>query len=103
MPTRYFAAGLSTLLFQGFTTPAHADPTSDLTGHVLRSSDSGPVPSARVQIAETGATTTTNAQGAYYFKDVAPGSYTVVATPTDGSPIQHKVTITAGRSSDEEF
>jgi iron complex outermembrane recepter protein len=103
MPTRYLAAGFSTLLFQGFTAPAHADPTGDLTGHVLSSADSQPVPSVRVQIAETGATTTTNGQGAYYFKDVAPGSYTVVATPTDGSPIQHKVTITAGRSSDEQF
>jgi TonB-dependent receptor len=56
-----------------------------------------------VQITETGAKTQTNAQGAYSFGDLAPGRYTLVVTPNGGSPIQRKVTIAAGKATQQDM
>jgi len=88
---------------QGFALDAFAQGEGSLTGRVLRSRDSQPLPDSRVQIAETGAKTTTNAQGLYSFADLAPGAYTVVVTPTGGSAVQHKVTIAAGKTTKEDI
>jgi TonB-dependent receptor len=82
---------------------AIAADVGELTGHVLRSRDSRPVAAASVQIKGTGAKTTTDAQGAYSLKDIEPGVYMVVVTLTTGSPIQHKVTITAGRTTQDDY
>ena len=84
---------------QGLALDAFAAGEGNLTGRVLRSRDSQPLADSRVQIAETGAKTTTNAQGVYSFADLRPGTYTVVVTPAGGgSPVQHKVTIAAGKT-----
>jgi TonB-dependent receptor len=56
-----------------------------------------------VQITETGAKTQTNAQGAYSFGDLAPGTYTLVVTPSGGSPIQRKVTVTAAKTTQQDI
>lgn len=53
MPTRYFVAGFSTLLFQGFTAPAHADTMSDLTGSKSNAIDALVVLGQRSEIAPT--------------------------------------------------
>jgi TonB-dependent receptor len=74
-----------------------------LAGHILRSRDSQPVANTRVQIAETGARTLTDAQGAYSFSNLAPGVYTVVAAPSDGSAVQRKVTIGAGKTTQQDI
>src|SRR6202163_2643981 len=88
---------------RGVALDAFAAGEGNLTGRVLRSRDSQPLADSRVQIAETGAKTTTNAQGVYSFADLAPGAYTVVVTPTGGSAAQHKVTIIAGKTTKEDI
>jgi len=86
-----------------FAPPAFAADEGAVEGHVLRSRDAQPVPEASVQIKETGAKATTNAQGAYSFSDVAPGAYTLIVTPSGGAEIQRKVTITAGKTSRQDI
>src|SRR6202030_657693 len=81
---------------------AFAAAEGDLKGHV-RSRDSQPIPAAAVQIKETGVKTTTDAQGAYAFEDLAAGLYTVIVTPPSGSVMQHRVTITKGKTTSDDF
>jgi TonB-dependent receptor len=83
---------------QIFAGEAFAETAGDVKGHVLRSNDSRPVAAAQVQITETGKKTTTDAQGAYEFEDLAPGVYTVAVTPPSGAPVQQKVTVAAGKT-----
>jgi TonB-dependent receptor len=80
-----------------------AENEGGLAGHVLRARDSQPSANTPVQIAETGAKTTTNAQGSYSFQDLQPGAYTVVVIPSAASPVQHKVTIAAGKTTQDDF
>jgi TonB-dependent receptor len=82
---------------------AFAAESADLHGHVLRARDSQPVANAAVQIAETGAKTTTDASGAYTFEDLKPGVYTVVVTAKTAAQMQHKVTIVAGNRNQDDF
>jgi TonB-dependent receptor len=82
---------------------AFAAAEGDLNGHVVRSRDSQPIPGAPVQIKETGAKTSTDAQGAFAFGDLAPGTYTVVVTPPGGSVMQHRVTIANGKTTSDDF
>jgi TonB-dependent receptor len=99
-----FAVGLlSILLVQCFATRTFAADDGNLTGHVLRPRDAQPVADARVQITETGAKTQTDAQGAYSFSALAPGAYTLVVTPSGGSPTQRKATVTAGKTTQQDM
>jgi TonB-dependent receptor len=95
------------VLVQGYSTLAFAEESEgsegDLTGHVVRSRDSQPVAAASVQIAETSAKTATNAQGAYAFKDLKPGVYTLLVTPAGATTLQHKVTVAAGKPTQDDF
>ncbi|GAC1664912.1 MAG: TonB-dependent receptor [Steroidobacteraceae bacterium] len=104
MRWKYVAvAMLSFIAGRGLALDTFTEGDGDLTGHVLRSRDSQPVADVRVQIAETGARTTTNALGIYSFADLAPGVYTVVVTPSAGAAIQHKVTIVKGKTTKEDI
>ncbi len=94
---------LSVFSIAGFSTTALAENDGDVAGHVLRSRDSQPIADVPVQIKETGAKATTNAQGAYAFRDLAPGAYTLIVTPSGGAPIQRKITVTAGKTAQEEI
>jgi TonB-dependent receptor len=80
-----------------------AENDGDVAGHVLRSRDSQPIAEVPVQIKETGAKATTNAQGAYAFSDLRPGAYTLIVTPSGGAPIQHKITVTARKTTQEDI
>lgn len=91
-----------TVPFLPIDAPA-AENQGDLAGRVVRARDSQPVANTPVQIAETGAKTTTNAQGAYSFEDLKPGAYTVVVTPSAALPMQHKVTIAAAKTTHDDF
>jgi TonB-dependent receptor len=92
------------ILVQGYSNTAFAaESEGDLTGHVVRSRDSQPVAAASVQIAETNAKTSTTAQGAYAFKDLKPGVYTLLVTPAGAATVQHKVTIAAGKPTQDDF
>jgi TonB-dependent receptor len=102
-------ASVATLavLLPGYSSLAFAEESElsegDLTGHVVRSRDSQPVAAASVQIAETSARTATNAQGAYAFKDLKPGVYTLLVTPAGATTLQHKVTVAAGKPTQDDF
>jgi TonB-dependent receptor len=87
----------------GFSSAALAEAEGDVAGRVLRSRDSQPVADVPVQITETGAKTTTNAKGAYALKDLPPGAYTLIVTPSGGAPIQRKITVTAGKTTEEDI
>jgi hypothetical protein len=91
------------LCVQTLGVPAFAAAEGDLKGHVVRSRDSQPIAAAAVQIKETGANTSTDAQGTYAFEDLAPGTYTVVVTPPGGSAMQHKVIIANGKTTTDDF
>src|SRR5258708_9773300 len=80
----------------GFSTAAMAEDNGDVAGHVLRARDSQPIAEVPVQIKETGAKATTNAQGAYTFSHLPPGAYTLIVTPSGDGVIQRKISVTAG-------
>jgi TonB-dependent receptor len=104
MPTKSIAIATFVVLYiQTLGVRAVAAAEGDLKGHVVRSRDSQPVASAAVQIKETGAKTSTDAQGAYAFEDLVPGTYTVIVTPPGGSAIQHKVSIANGATTSDDF
>jgi TonB-dependent receptor len=99
-----FAVGLlSILLVQSLATRAFGADEGNLAGHILRPRDSQPIADARVQITETGAKTQTNAQGAYSFSDLAPGTYTLVVTPKSGSATEHRVTVAPGKHAQQDI
>src|SRR5258708_13906911 len=82
---------------------AFAADGGDIEGHVSRARDAQPVAEVSVQIRETGAKATTNAQGAYSFSDLPPGAYTLIVTPSGGAEIQRKLTVTAGKTSRQDI
>jgi len=94
---------LSVFSIGGFSTVAMAESDGDVAGHVLRSRDSQPIAEVPVQIKETGAKATTNAQGAYTFGHLPPGAYTLIVTPSGAAPIQRKITVVAGRTAQEDI
>jgi TonB-dependent receptor len=99
-----FAIGLiSILLVQCLTNEAFAAEGGTLTGHILRPRDSQPMADVRVQIAETGAKTQTNALGGYSFSDLAPGVYTLAVAPSGAAPVQRKVTVAAGKTTQQDI
>jgi len=94
---------LSTLAITGFSTAAMAEDNGDVAGHVLRSRDSQPIAEVPVQIKETGAKATTNAQGAYTFSHLPPGAYTLIVTPSGDGVIQRKISVTAGKTTQQDI
>jgi TonB-dependent receptor len=103
-PKRIAIAMFVVLCVQTLAVRALAAAEGDLKGHVVRSRDSQPIPGAPVQIKETGAKTSTDAQGAYAFEDLAAGLYTVIVTPPGGgSAMQHRVTIAKGKTTSDDF
>ena len=93
----------SLFLTAGLSATAQADSDGKIAGHVTRARDSQPVAAARVQVVETGAKTTTNADGGYSFPDVDAGTYTLTVTPASGAPMERKVKITAGSTTNADF
>jgi TonB-dependent receptor len=87
----------------GLSTTAMAKDEGDVAGQVVRSRDSQPVADVPVQIKETGAKATTNAQGAFSFSDLRPGAYTLVVAPGGGAPIERKITVRAGKTTQENI
>src|SRR5258708_30713733 len=79
-----------------------AEDNGDVAGHVLRSRDSQPIAEVPVQIKETGAKATTNAQGAYTFSHLPAGAYTLIVTPSGDGVIQRKISVTAGEKTHPE-
>jgi len=87
----------------GFSTAAMAEDNGDVAGHVLRSRDSQPIAEVPVQIKETGAKATTNAQGAYTFSHLPPGAYTLTVSPSGDGVIQRKISVTAGKTTQQDI
>ncbi len=74
-----------------------------ITGHVTASRSRRPVPGLTVRLRETDHTTTTGADGAYRFSNVAPGTYTVVLTKANGAETEGRVSVVAGATATREI
>ena len=91
MPQRHIAGLLVGLLSSATMTVAHAADMAILQGHVLPSADKRPLAGARIQIRETGTSTTTSSDGAFRFTQVPAGQYTLVITPTRSAAVERTV------------
>ncbi len=103
MPRKKTAVAALLLLFaQGFYASVSAASDGEVEGRILRSRDSQPIAGVAVQITETGAKTTSSAQGAYSV-DLPPGVYTLVAAPSGAPPIQRRVMVASAKTVREDF
>ncbi len=91
MPQRHIAGLLVGLVSSATMTVAHAADMAILQGHVLSSADKRPLAGARIQIRETGTSTTTSSDGAFRFTQVPAGQYTLVITPTRSAAVERTV------------
>ena len=95
-------AALVAILSQGGPALAMADSGGEITGHVIRTRDSQPLP-ATLQLLENGVKTSTDVRGAYAFEGLKPGVYTVSVTAVGAVPAQHKVTVAEGKTTQDDF
>jgi TonB-dependent receptor len=83
------------LLGQALGSAAFAADTGAIEGHVLHSRNKSGMADVRVQIVQTGASTTTVSSGAYSLAKLPPGTYTLVFTADNLEPITQQVTVSA--------
>src|SRR5258708_4145808 len=93
MPNRHMTGLLVGLVSGATMSVAHAADTATLQGHVLSSADRRPLAGARIQIRETGTSTTTSSDGAFSFTRLAAGQYTLVITPTRSATVERTVVV----------
>jgi TonB-dependent receptor len=103
MPRRQMAGLLLGLAGSAITPVAHAADTGALQGHVLSSSDKRPLAGARIQIRETGTSTTTSSDGAFHFPTVPAGQYTLVITPKRAPAIERTVVVRANDTTTDDI
>lgn len=89
---------------QAQTTPIAAGPArvaaatrGTLTGQVRSARGQAALADVTAQVRETGARTTTDANGHYAFPDLTPGTYTIVFDATGAAPATESVTVVANR------
>ena len=71
-------------------------------GQLQREKDKRPVVGAKVSLKESGAQAITGSNGNYTFRDVAPGSYTLIVK-ADGVPtVERNITVAANKTSRED-
>lgn len=87
------ATAISVLIASLFPIAAFASTGSVIEGHVKDSKAHKPLQSVVVKIVETGASVTTNDDGAFSFQDITPGAYTLLIQPVGQPPIESKVTV----------
>jgi TonB-dependent receptor len=68
----------------------------DLSGRIQSVDDHRPIEGVRVEIRELHKTATTGRDGQYRFRDLAPGSYTLVVTPRNGASTERPVALRQG-------
>ncbi|TCG05785.1 hypothetical protein BZM27_31100 [Paraburkholderia steynii] len=83
-------------------TVANAADMATLQGHVLASTNKRPLAGARVQIRETGTSTTTSADGAFRFTGLPVGRYTLVVTPNRSSAVERTVAARADNTTNDD-
>ena len=102
MPRRRMAGLLLGLASNAILTVAHAADTGALQGHVLSSTDKRPLAGARVQIRETGASTTTSSDGAFVFPKLAEGQYTLVVTAKRSPAVELTTVVRANDTTNDD-
>ncbi|WP_323049127.1 TonB-dependent receptor [Caballeronia mineralivorans] len=102
MPRRRMAGLLLGLASNAILTVAHAADTGTLQGHVLSSTDKRPLAGARVQIRETGASTTTSSDGAFVFPKLAEGQYTLVVTAKRSPAVELTTVVRANDTTNDD-
>ncbi|MDB5362971.1 MAG: TonB-dependent receptor [Rhodospirillales bacterium] len=101
--TTYFALAPALMLLMALPDTAQAADSGAITGHVLGALSKQPLAGAVVEIREAGLKATTGADGTYSFKDVTPGTYTLVATPPSGLPTQNRLVVEAGKTTQSDI
>ncbi|KAF3996593.1 TonB-dependent receptor [Glaciimonas immobilis] len=75
---------------------AIAATSGGLQGHLQSNGDMRPVANARLEIRETGASTSSASDGEFLFKDLPPGDYTLVITVGKQTPVEQAVHVDTG-------
>ncbi|MEB0161643.1 carboxypeptidase-like regulatory domain-containing protein [Glaciimonas sp. CA11.2] len=75
---------------------AIAATSGGLQGHLQSNADMRPVANARLEIRETGDSTSSASDGEFSFKDLPPGNYTLVITVGKQPPIEQAVHVDTG-------
>ena len=103
--TKFKIPVLLLLLVQAFASASFAADMAAIEGHVQRSRNKSGIADVRVYIRQTGANATTDANGAYSFSGLAPGTYSLVFTSDDLEPKTQQVTVNANAKAtvDVEF
>lgn len=81
--------GLAAVLNMGWAAPLQAESNLKISGHVFDSLSSRPISGATVEIVETGARTTTDLEGEFFFYDLPAANYRLKA----GSPAHQNFTL----------
>lgn len=75
---------------------AIAASSGGLQGHLQSNMDLRPVANARLEIRETGASTSSASDGVFLFKDLPPGDYTLVISVGEQTPLEQPVHVDIG-------
>src|ERR1700756_3366091 len=103
MPRRHMAELLFGMASITMITVAHAADTGVLQGHVLSGADKRPLAGARVQIRETGTSTTTSPDGAFNFPKLPAGKYTLVITAGRSPTAERTVVVRANDTTSDDI
>ena len=101
--TNFARTLLSFLVAQTIPLAAFAADGGTLEGQLQRVKDKRPVVGARITVKETGAEAVTGPNGAYTFRDVAPGIYTLVVKANGTTTLEKQVTVAAQKTSRENL
>ncbi len=78
--------------------PSHAQESGSISGRVVNPGTQYFLSGVLLKVQETGATTSTSSDGSFRFGNVAPGSYTIVASYLGYDPVTETVTLASGRN-----
>lgn len=97
------AVAIPVLLFAaGLVQPSYAADSGAITGHVEGRNHQS-LAGATVELREVELKASTAQDGSYAFRQVAPGSYTLVVTPPGGKSIERSVSIAAGQTTQQDI
>ena len=85
-----------------FPIAALAADSGNVEGQLQREKDKRPVVGAKVSLKETGAQAITGQNGNYAFRDLAPGSYTLVVKADGVATVERNINVSANKTSRED-
>jgi TonB-dependent receptor len=101
MPRRHMVGVL--LASTAMITVAHAADTGTLQGQVLSAADKRPMAGARIQIHETGMSTTTSSDGSFHFPKLPAGQYTLAITAGRAATVERTEVVRASETTSDDI